>query len=99
MPNSDLPRIALLLGDYTGIGPELCARVLHERKLAGTAHMVVVGDMRVLEQGMRDAKVSFAVKRAQAVGGIDWSQPEVPVIDLGNIDPARLPRAEVSPES
>src|SRR5689334_4803370 len=99
MPQTKLPRIALLLGDCTGVGPELCARVLHDGRFKDKARMVVVGDMRVLELGMRDAKVSFPVKRVPSVAGIDWSQPEVPVLDLGNIDPARLPRSEVSPES
>ncbi len=99
MPRTDKPHIALLLGDYTGIGPELCARVLHDGRLTGDARIVVVGDLRVLEQGMRDAGVSFPVKRVQSIGGIDWSQPEVPIVDLGNIDPKTLPRGEVSPES
>jgi 4-hydroxythreonine-4-phosphate dehydrogenase len=99
MPHTDLPRIALTLGDCTGIGPELCARVLHDGRLTNEARMVVVGDMRVLELGMRDAKVSFPVKRVQSIATIDWSQSEVPVLDLGNIDPARFPRGEVSAES
>jgi 4-hydroxythreonine-4-phosphate dehydrogenase len=95
----NLPSIALLLGDCTGIGPELCARVLHEGRLKDKARLVVVGDVRVLELGMRDAKVSFPVRRVQSMAAVDWSQPDVPVLDLGNIDPARLPRAEVSAES
>jgi len=99
MARTDKPRIALLLGDYTGIGPELCARVLHDGRLAEDARLVVVGDLRVLEQGMRDAGVSFPMKRVQSIGGIDWSQPEVPIVDLGNINPKSLPRGEVSPES
>jgi 4-hydroxy-L-threonine phosphate dehydrogenase PdxA len=48
MQHTDLPRIALTLGDCTGIGPELCARVLHDGRLTNEALMVVVGDMRVL---------------------------------------------------
>jgi 4-hydroxy-L-threonine phosphate dehydrogenase PdxA len=67
--------------------------------VAADARIVVVGDLRVLEQGMRDAGVSFPVRRVLSVASIDWSQPEVPIIDLGNIDPKSLPRAEVSPES
>jgi 4-hydroxythreonine-4-phosphate dehydrogenase len=96
---TSLPRIALLLGDYTGIGPELCARVLHDGRLAKTANIVVVGDRRVLEQGMRDAKVSFPVQTVSSIGAADWSREGVPVLDLGNIDPGTLPRAEVSVES
>jgi 4-hydroxythreonine-4-phosphate dehydrogenase len=96
---SNLPRVALLLGDCTGIGPELCARVLHDGRLKDSARMVVVGDVRVLEQGVRDAKVALPVRRITSIAAVDWSQPEIPVLDLENIDPQTLPRGEVSAES
>src|SRR5262245_24836462 len=84
------PRIALLLGDCTGIGPELVAKILHEGKMAEHARLVVVGDARVLERGMRDAKVDFKWQRVGAVAEIDWSSDIVPLIDLANIDPAQF---------
>ncbi|HXF54300.1 MAG TPA: 4-hydroxythreonine-4-phosphate dehydrogenase PdxA [Hyphomicrobiaceae bacterium] len=93
------PRIALVLGDATGIGPEQCARILSDGRLSGIARLVVVGDARVLEMGMRDAGVSFGWHRIANTESIDWQAPEVPLIDLGNIDPARLERGAVSPES
>ena len=99
MTPTSQPRIALLLGDVTGIGPELCARVLHGGRLRDKARIVIVGDMRVLDLGMRDANVSFPVKRVQSIAAIDWSQPDIPVLDLGNIDPAHFPRGEVLAES
>jgi len=45
-------------GDYTGIGPELVAKVLHDRHMAAVARLVLVGDARVLAAGMADAKVT-----------------------------------------
>ena len=53
----ELPVLGLMLGDCTGIGPEQCARVLADRRLADAARLLVVGDARVLEQGARDAGV------------------------------------------
>ena len=93
------PRLALLLGDMTGIGPEITARVLSDGRLADAARLVVVGDARVLEMGMRDAGVTFAWRRVKSTSEIDWSAPEVPIIDLANIDPARFERGKMSPES
>ena len=55
-----VPLLGLMLGDATGIGPEQCARILADRRMATTARLLVVGDARVLEQGMRDAGVAFA---------------------------------------
>ena len=94
-----LPTVALLLGDATGIGPELGARVLSEGRLDNAARIVVVSDGRVLQQGMRDAGVSVAWHAVSSVAAIDWDRPGTAVIDLGNIDPASLPRGAVSTES
>jgi 4-hydroxythreonine-4-phosphate dehydrogenase len=93
------PRIALMLGDATGIGPEQCARILSDGRLSGIARLVVIGDARVLEMGMRDAGVSFGWHRVTDADAVDWASPEVPLIDLGNIDPKQFERAAVSAES
>jgi 4-hydroxythreonine-4-phosphate dehydrogenase len=96
---SPLPRLALLLGDMTGIGPELCARVLADKRLADVARIVVLGDRRVLEMGARDAGVELKIATVTSTDKIDWDGDATPMIDLGNIDPATLPRAEISAES
>lgn len=99
-PSSEsLPRIALMLGDATGIGPEQCARVLGDGRLRDAARLVVVGDARVLELGMRDAKVSFAPRIYDSTQDVDWDRPEVALIDLRNIDPAGITRGKISAES
>lgn len=97
--DTHLPRIALMLGDYAGIGPEMCARILSDGRMNDAARIVVVGDSRVLQQGMQDAGVTFDWREVDRSRPIDWEEPGVPVIDLGNIDPATLPRGVVSPES
>jgi len=50
----ELPVLGFMLGDYTGIGPEQCARVLADGRLRDAARLLVVGDSRVLAQGSRD---------------------------------------------
>ena len=94
-----LPLLGLMLGDCTGIGPEQCARVLADRRLADAARLLVVGDARVLEQGARHAGVSVAWRSYAAPEDVDWSRTEIPIIDLGNLDPSTLPRGAVSAES
>jgi 4-hydroxythreonine-4-phosphate dehydrogenase len=96
---SGLPVLALMLGDATGIGPEQCARVLADRRLAGDARLLVVGDARVLAQGARDAGVALAWRVCASAEEADWSCADVPLIDLGNCDPARLARGAISAES
>lgn len=94
-----LPLLGLMLGDATGIGAEQCARVLADRRLADAARLLVVGDARVLEQGARDAGVGVAWRGYATPEDVDWSRAEIPIIDLGNLDPSSVPRGRVSAES
>jgi len=93
------PLLGLMLGDCTGIGPEQCARVLADGRLRDAARLLVVGDARVLEQGAKDAGVALAIKAYPEPEGVDWTRKEIPIVDLGNIDPAMIERGKVSPES
>jgi 4-hydroxythreonine-4-phosphate dehydrogenase len=93
------PVLGLMLGDCTGIGPEQCARILSDGRLNDAARLVVVGDTRVLQQGARDAGVELCTRSYAAPEAIDGSRPGIPVIDLENLDPARIARGRVSPES
>ncbi|MGZ5066337.1 MAG: 4-hydroxythreonine-4-phosphate dehydrogenase PdxA [Usitatibacter sp.] len=95
-----LPVLGMMLGDYTGIGPEQCARVLADKRLADAARLLVVGDARVLAQGARDAGVSLEWRAYETPEDVDWIREETPIIDLRNLDPALgFPRGVASPES
>jgi len=94
-----LPVIGLMLGDMTGIGPEISAKLLAGGNYRSDARVVVVGDARVLELGCRDAPIELEWQTVPTVAAIDWSQERLPLVDLGNIDPARIGRGEVSAES
>jgi len=96
---AELPVIGLMLGDMTGIGPEICAKLLSSGRLNGTARVVVIGDARVLQLGVRDAGVGLRWKVFSGIEEVRWTGNEVPLIDLGNIDPERIERGSVSPES
>lgn len=93
------PLIGLMLGDPTGIGPEIAAKMLASGAAAGDARLAVIGDARVLELGMRDAGVRVPYTRYGRIEDVSWPAPAVPVVDLGNCDPGRLPRGEVSDEA
>lgn len=93
------PIVALVPGDCTGIGPEQTARILADGSMAGIARLVVVGDARVLSLGMRQAGVSFGVRKVASPKAVDWSHGDVPLVDLENTDPDRISLGETSPES
>ncbi len=54
------PRIAIVLGDPAGIGPELIARLLVEDEVRSAARTVVLGDPWLLERGAATAGVAVA---------------------------------------
>ncbi len=96
----ELPVLGFMLGDYTGIGPEQCARVLADGRLRDAARLLVIGDSRVLAQGSRDAGVDFSWTIVDKPEDVDWSRDDVPIVDLGNLDPSQgFPRGVMSPAS
>ena len=98
-PADALPFIALTPGDCNGIGPEQLAKILHDGRLRSVARIVVVGDARVLELGMRQAGRSFRYRRWERPAAVDWTDEAVPLVDLANTDPALYPSGVVSAES
>ena len=93
------PRIGFMLGDVTGIGPEIAAKLLASGKAGAGAQVVICGDRRVLELGMRDAGVNFKWKPYPRIEDVSWPREDVPVVDLGNIDPAQFERGVANAES
>lgn len=58
-----VPKVALLLGDPAGVGPELVAKLLAEPETGKAAGITVIGDPRVLEEGMQTAGLRSAPPR------------------------------------
>ena len=93
------PLIGLMLGDVTGIGPELIAKLLSSPATREQANVVVIGDARVFELGMRDAGLKVPYRKISNIDEADFNQAEVPFIDLANVDPTAFKRGELSAES
>ena len=87
-----------MLGDVTGIGAEIVAKMLATQDLKA-ARTVLVCDARHLALGCRQAGTEIAFHGVSSVESIDWSRGGYPLLDLGNLDPERFPRGEVSPEA
>ncbi len=94
-----LPRIGCMLGDVTGIGPEIAAKLLASGKAAACAQVIIFGDRRVLELGMRNAGVKVPHTVYRSIDEVRFPREDFPFVDLGNIDPARFPQGVSSDES
>jgi 4-hydroxythreonine-4-phosphate dehydrogenase len=63
------------------------------------ANVVVIGDQRVLDLGIKNAGVKLGYRMVPSVDAIRWPSATLPVIDLGNIDPVHFKQGESSAES
>ena len=63
------PRIALVLGDPCGIGPELAAKVLADPAIADLADVIVVADRKVFADGLRIAGIDLDYRVTDRVDG------------------------------
>jgi 4-phospho-D-threonate 3-dehydrogenase / 4-phospho-D-erythronate 3-dehydrogenase len=79
------PTIAITLGDPSGIGPEVVVKALSDPDVACLADWVVVGDEAVLKwvETLTSVKLS--------------SLTHVRVLDLGQLDPAKISIGKLSP--
>ena len=94
-----LPTIGVMLGDVTGIGPEIAAKVLASGSLNDRAKFIVIGDERVLKLGISEAGVKLPYTRYSSIDEVRFPRADLPLVDLGNVDPAAFQRAAASADS
>jgi 4-hydroxythreonine-4-phosphate dehydrogenase len=90
------PRMAWVLGDAAGIGPELVAKALASEAMQAICRPVVVGPMWLLERGMQVAKVRVAVAGCDPAKIDGVPAGTVPVVDSG-WPSADFPYGKLSP--
>lgn len=91
------PRIALVMGDPAGIGPELMAGVLNLPESCADAGVLAIGDRRVLAKGEAALGISLDIETRPRDAAPPEPEPGRPIFyDMGNLDPAELPAATAS---
>ena len=88
------PTIAFAMGDASGIGAELMARVLADPEIAGSARFIVVGDPRVLARGAAAVGVAPSLPVVSPQAPLPESGSVL--VDLGHLDPADAPLGTVN---
>ena len=78
--NSRKPRIALVLGDPAGIGPELVARLLAD-PASSAADLLLIADRAELERGMDVAGQRTPYAVADSIAAADLSQGKPVLVD------------------
>ena len=64
------PRIAMVLGDPAGIGPELIAKLLSDDSARSEAEIVLIADRAEVEEGMRVANRRFEYQQIESLDNL-----------------------------
>lgn len=72
-----MPRIALTLGDVSGIGPEVVARALEDERLRKCCRPVVIGHPAVLLRAQKLIGSRIEVTPVDSLSCIDWTSPMI----------------------
>lgn len=84
--------IALAIGDPAGVGPELAAKLAVDPDVAAAAHLIVIGDRRVLERGAAEMGIVLDLE-PRALADAAASAGRHVLVDLAHLDPQSIERS------
>lgn len=83
------PVLGILLGDSTGVGPELIAKTASNGFLQEQCRPIIIGDVRVFEHALKQFGLEAPHYVVESVDEADWSRG-IPVLDQKDQDPAQI---------
>ena len=93
------PLLAITMGDPAGVGPEVVLKALAEPSLSAVSRPLVVGSAAMLERTRAWAGVDLAIQPVAAPEDAAGAAGTVDVLDLNNVEVARLPLGQLSAEA
>ena len=94
MSNSTLPRLAMVLGDPAGIGPELIARLLAEPEVRRKAQVVLIADEAEVRRGMDIAGQSFPYRIIESTDALQFADDTPLLLPFRGRAEGDFPRSE-----
>ncbi len=92
------PIIGILLGDPTGIGPEVVAKVISKNNLKLYCKPIVIGDFRVLDSSLKHFGLKCPIQKIEEISQASWEN-FIPFFDLKNTDPLKIKMGETSADA
>lgn len=98
MTNLIKPRIAMVLGDPAGIGPELIAKLLSDEEVRNQADILLIADKEEADLGMKIAKMNYPYKACESIDSLNF-EPGIPLLFnyRGEVE-GEFPRAVMNPK-
>ena len=90
------PRVDIIMGDATGIGPEIVAKSLNTEETRRICIPAVIGDARVMAGAIRLTQVPLKVVVRKSWKEVTGEAGLMELFDLSNLDPREYKTGEVS---
>lgn len=90
------PKVAIIMGDATGIGPEIVAKSLNTEETRRLCIPAVIGDARVMAEAIRLTQVPLKTQVRKSWKEVTGEVGLMEIFDLGNLDPREYRLGEVS---
>lgn len=90
------PRVAVIMGDATGIGPEIVAKSLNTEETRRICMPAVIGDSRVMAEAIKLTKVPLKIVVRKSWGEVTGEPGLMEMFDLANLDPKEYKIGEVN---
>jgi 4-hydroxythreonine-4-phosphate dehydrogenase len=90
------PKVGLLLGDPTGIGPELVARLLAGYDVHEHADPVIIGDQRHFERGQKIAGVTLSARPVRRYEDVRFGEREIQFLEFPGASPDEFTIGQLS---
>jgi 4-hydroxythreonine-4-phosphate dehydrogenase len=93
------PTMGVLLGDSSGIGPEIVAKLISRAEIYETANVVIVGDQRIFRMGQKVAGLSQPVTVTNNLDTVRFETGRPVLYDYPTISDAEVTVGKVNPQS
>jgi 4-phospho-D-threonate 3-dehydrogenase / 4-phospho-D-erythronate 3-dehydrogenase len=93
--HSTLPIVGITMGDPAGIGPEVIVKALADNRIHKVCRPIVIGDAAVMCQAVEMTASSMKVNPVGEVGKARFERGAMDVLDLANVDMAKLELGKV----
>ncbi|WP_461809735.1 4-hydroxythreonine-4-phosphate dehydrogenase PdxA [Faecalimonas sp.] len=90
------PFIAIPIGDPAGVGPEIVAKSVADKKVVEAANCVIVGNKEVMENAIKITKENLTIHIIDEVEQGDYREGVLNLIHMNNMDMSQFSFGKVS---
>jgi len=92
---NERPLLGITMGDPSGAGPEIVTKAWADPAMHDVARMLLIGDADCMAQAFRITRVAGKVRAVKRPSEARFSEDELDVLDLNNVDLSRLEFGQV----